>query len=221
MAAKNSILYIAEVEFPKADLEPFIEWYAYRHVADLFKAGFNSCASYGAVVGGMNVFDIYDLDSPDVFDTPAYRDMGSKDPYDARIMRNATAEAATVYTQRIALPAAGGAAIPMLDCDWLSMIRFEAAAASDQQIFAWLSEVEGPRLKKLGAKGVRFAYRSSNHPRVHSDRPRCVALAEWDERPSDAATDTGALTKQFGAAVSKVDLYVGQRLYPWPNKPAR
>jgi hypothetical protein len=219
MAVANSILYIAEVDFPEADLKPFIEWYAYRHVADLFKAGFKSCASYGAVEGGMNVFDIYDLDSPDVFNIPAYRDMASKDPYDAHVMRNEIKEAATVYSQRIVPPTDAAGTIPMLDADWISMIRFEAPASADKDVISWLNDVEGPRLKKLGAAMIRFAYRSSDHPRVPSHRPRCLALAEWSERPAPAAASIDPLTKRFGSAVSNVDLYVGHRLYPWPNKP--
>jgi hypothetical protein len=219
MAIANSILYIAEVEFPEADLKPFIEWYAYRHVADLFKAGFSSCASYGAVEGGMNVFDIYDLDGPDVFTKPAYRDMASKDPYDAHVMRNAVREAATIYSQRIVPPIDHAGTIPMLDADWISIVRFEASPSADHDIVAWLNEIEGPRLRKLGAARIRFAYRSSDHPSVPSHRPRCLALAEWSERPLSAAASVDSLTKRFGHAVNNVDLYVGNRLYPWPNKP--
>jgi hypothetical protein len=222
MTAPNSILYTAEVDFLPQDQRSYadwLEWYAFRHVADLFQAGFKSCASYRAVQGGMTVFDIYDLDSADVFETAFYRDMASRDPYDAAMMRPAVREAATVYKQRVIAPADAAGAIPLLNADWLAVLRFEAAPSEDASLTAWLESVEGPRVMGLGASRVRFACRSSNHPKVPTHRPRCLTLVEWPEQPAAHALGADPLKKRFGDAVKNIDLYVGQRAYPWPNKP--
>ncbi|MGE0119891.1 MAG: hypothetical protein AB7S71_11060 [Dongiaceae bacterium] len=215
--ATNTLLYTAEVDFPNAaDLDPFVEWYAYRHAPDLFKLGFKSCASYRAVEGGMNIMDIYDMDSSAVFESTGYCDMSAvKDPYVKSIMRNARREAATIYTQRVVHPK-NTVAIPLLDADWILMLRFEALAAADREIIGWLSDEEGPRQAKLGATCLRYGWRSYDHPVLPTHRPRCILLAEWPTRPE---TRLKELEEKFGDKVSPPEIYVGYRLYPWADRP--
>lgn len=215
--ATNTLLYTAEVDFPNAaDLDLFVGWYAYRHAPDLFKLGFKSCASYRAVEGGMNIMDIYDMDSSDVFEAAGYRDMSAvKDPYVASIMRNARREAATIYTQRLVHPK-NADLIPLLDADWVLMLRFEAAPAADRDIIGWLEDEEGPRQAALGATCLRYGWRSYNHPVLPTHRPRCILLVEWPTRPE---TRLEGLNKRFGDKVGRSEAYVGYRLYPWADRP--
>jgi len=212
----NRLLYTAEVEFPDTDLQPFVEWFAFRHAPDLFKLGFKSCASYRAVEGGMNIMDIYDMDGSDVFESVPYREMSaSKDPYVNGVMRTAIREAATIYTQRIVQPK-GMTAIPLLDADWITMVRFDATAAADEEIIGWLGEKEGPLQAGMGAARIRYGWRSYDHPVLPTPRPRCILLAEWAKRPE---VRFDALKKRFSQQVSAVEVYVGYRLYPWADRP--
>jgi hypothetical protein len=217
--ATNTLLYTAEVDFPNpADLDPFVEWYAYRHAPDLFKLGFKSCASYRAVEGGMNIMDIYDMDGSEVFESAGYRDMSAvKDPYVASIMRNARREAATIYTQRV-VHSKDAKEIPLLDADWVSMLRFELAPSADADIIGWLEDEEGPRQAVLGATCVRYGWRSYSHPVLPTHRPRCILLAEWPTRPGARLEE---LKKTFGDRVSASEVYIGYRLYPWPDRPLK
>ena len=147
---------------------------------------------------------------------PAYRDMSAvKDPYVASIMRNARREAATIYTQRVVHPKSTKA-IPLLDADWVSMLRFELAPGADDDIIRWLEDEEGPRQAGLGATCLRYGWRSYNHPVLPTHRPRCILLTEWPTRPGAPLRE---LKERFGDRVSASEVYIGYRLYPWADRP--
>jgi hypothetical protein len=78
-----NILYTAEMDLPDTDIEAFLAWYAFRHAADLYQAGFQVCTCYRAIEGDMNILDLYEATSPDVFSTPEYRGIMANDPYAA------------------------------------------------------------------------------------------------------------------------------------------
>lgn len=211
--AKNTFLYTAELDFPVADRDRFVEWFAYRHAPDLFRLGMKSCASYRAVEGGLDILDVYDMDDTQLFGRPEYPHMRVRDPYDADATRTVIREAATIYTQRVVMPAADE--IPVLDADWISMLRFEAEPKHDEDIVAWLLSAEGPRQLALGASRLRYGFRSYDHPTLPTHRPRCFALAEWPHHPP---TDFVILTQLFADRAHSFDFYVGQRRYPWPDE---
>jgi hypothetical protein len=216
----HPIIYTAELDYPQADLAHFADWYAYRHAPNLYEAGFRTCTCYRAVTGGMDVIDIYEAESAAVFDAPRYRAMGPKDPYVAEILTKRLDKAHTVYDQLLIAPPAPPGETPALDADWISLIRFAAATATDDRIAAWLGDGETARLFALGAKRLRFAQRTGDHPVYTTHRPRCLFLIEWPERPPRDADTQRRMSERFGNEISDVDTFVGYRLYPWPDKPA-
>ncbi len=215
----GTTLYIVELEMPPAHIDEFTEWFAFRHAVDLFKSGFQNCSCYRAVEGGMNLCDIYELASPEIFWTDAYQNVRKNDPHDG-ILQKRTDHTASIYTQRRVDGSPVGAAMEMLDADWVSMIRFDASAAAEAKLIAWIEGSEWPRLSAAGATRLRFGARSSDHPLAGpSKRPRCVMLAEWNQRPGNAAEIVARLKQQFADDLSGLDAYVGYRIYPWANKP--
>ena len=90
------------MDLPDADIEAFLNRYAFRHAADLYQVGFKVCTCYRAVEGDMNILDLYEAPSPDVFTSPEYRRMMPKDPYAAELMVRRRNKAHTVYSQRYA-----------------------------------------------------------------------------------------------------------------------
>ena len=82
----GEILYTAENEQPSDSLDKFMEWYAWRHVPDVYRLGFLTCASYRAVEGGFNVLGIYELKSVSIFETPGYKNVQPKDNYQPPIV---------------------------------------------------------------------------------------------------------------------------------------
>ena len=52
------LLYAAELDLPEEDVEPFLQWYAYRHAPDVYQVGLQSCTCYRVLGGGMNLFDL-------------------------------------------------------------------------------------------------------------------------------------------------------------------
>jgi len=204
---------------PEAHIGEFIEWFAFRHAVDLFKAGFHNCSCYRAVEGGMNLCDIYELPCPDIFWTTAYKNVGARDPHNA-IIQKRTGHSASIYTQSRIDGAQAGAGMEMLDADWISMIRFDAAARVEEQVAAWFQNSEWPLLSAAGALRLRFGVHSVDHPVAGpSKRPRCIVVAEWKERPGKAADIAARVDTRFGGDVSRVDAYVGYRIYPWANTP--
>jgi len=92
----TALLYTAELDLADADVRPFLDWYAYRHVPDLFPLGFVSCACYRTSGADMNLFDIYEIPSHEVFSAPGYRRMNERDPYAARILEKRRNKAHTI-----------------------------------------------------------------------------------------------------------------------------
>jgi hypothetical protein len=46
-----------------------------------------------------------------------------------------------------------------------------------------------------------------------------MLLAEWQARPPAAAGLAAWLAAALGGAPAGLDVFVGQRLYPWPDHP--
>lgn len=213
-------LYTAENEYAPELLHEFGEWYAFRHAPDIFRLGFHSASSYRAVEGGLNVFGIYEIPSPDIFLTPEYRAIGSRDPHrDRIIVGRVSARAHTTYEQHALWPEAGGTPA-RLDADWISVIRFEAEPASDDALAGFFRSGEGERLGRQGARRMRFGRRKGERPGSVTDRPSCIAVAEWPGRPEPGAATWKGLTDAFGDRLSRISYYTGYRAYPWRDDPA-
>jgi hypothetical protein len=208
------ILYTAELDLPDEDIPTFTDWYAGRHAPDLYQAGFTVCTCYRAVCGGMKLIDFYEAPDWQIFESPAYRQIGSRDVYGPPLMAKRQDKAHTVYGYRAST--AGADASP-LDADWIAFARFAATPQAVGKLAEALAGAAGAALIAAGARRVRLAERGRDHPRNPTYRPGCILLAEWDQAPADDA-DVG----RFVAAhvdTSGLDSFVGYRLYPWPTVP--
>ncbi len=206
------ILYTAELDLAEPDIEPFLQWYAYRHAPDVYQVGLLTCSCYRVSGGDMNLFDLYEMPDWNLFETARYNEMPGRDPYMAPLMEKRRNKAHTLYDQRLLLPATDG---PCLDADWLGVARFAAPAEADAAIVASLTAAF-PRLAAAGVKRLRYGTRGKDHPRNPTFRPRCMLVLEWAARPSIDAT--GLLGAVGG--VSAMAGFTGHRVYPWPNRPA-
>lgn len=212
-------LYTAENEYAPEFLHEFGHWYANRHAPDVFRLGFQSAASYRAVEGGLNVFGIYEIPSPDIFLTPDYKSIGGLDPHRAAVIEGRVSRRAyTLYEQRLLHPAGGGGDVPRLNADWLSVLRFAAQDAVDPEI-ARAVEAEGVLPASAGLMRVRFGRRKGERPDSVTDRPSCILVAEFASRPDEGAATWLPLTERFEGSFSNVMYYTGYRAYPWRNDP--
>src|SRR5215207_4110066 len=102
------ILYAAELALGEEDVRPFLDWYAYRHVPDLFACGFSVCSCYRAIEGDMKFLDLYKLPGRDVLAQPGYTRLGSRDGYAAAVLDKRIDKSNTLYLQRAVAPAGFG-----------------------------------------------------------------------------------------------------------------
>src|SRR5690606_35392384 len=94
------LLYTAELDLADGDIEPFLQWYAYRHAPDVYQVGIRTCTCYRVSGGDMNLFDLYELPDWALFETERYRGMADRDPYMAPLMQKRRNKAHTIYDQR-------------------------------------------------------------------------------------------------------------------------
>jgi hypothetical protein len=208
----SSLLYTAELSLDPEDRHAFLQWYAYKHAPDLFPIGFQSCACYEAVMGDMTYFDIYEIPSREIFNSPGYRRMNELDVYAVDILAKRRDKAHTLYQHQY-LYSRNGKTGP-IDADWLTVFRFDTDAA-DADLNGALDK-EARRLAGLGATNVRMAIRTQDHPIYTTHRPRCMLLAEWSADPG-ADTLFKFLEEQFSGKMSATVKLVGKRVFPWPN----
>ncbi|CAN5788898.1 hypothetical protein BH09PSE5_BH09PSE5_38520 [soil metagenome] len=214
------LLYTAEVDYPEQHHPMFTQWFANRHAPDLLRAGFRTAASYRAVSGGLKVLNVYELAGPDLFKSAQYKGMSAKDPYgDAvRATSNGQQRAQTVYRQRMVAPRPSDESWPLIDADWIWLLRFSVREMQDAALVGWLEVNAQTKLVMLGAKRIRFASRTEDVVGAGTFRPGCAVLVEWSKQPS-AHVDAGLLFNQdLAARVTEIEHYSGHRVYPWPDK---
>ena len=214
----SKILYSAELELPEEDIPAFNAWFAGRHAADLYQAGFDVCTCYRAVRGGMTLIDFYEAPDASLFEAEAYRKIGPADVYGPPLMAKRLDKAHTVYTYRAGAPAGAAAdsAAPF-HADWVAFARFAASPTDATRLAAAIEGAAGERLIAAGVRRVRLAERGPDHPRNPTHRPAYIVIAEWDDEPPDAADIGRFVTSQI--STSGLDSFVGYRIYPWPDKP--
>lgn len=209
------LLYTAELDLAEADIEPFLQWYAYRHAPDVFRAGFHTCACYRVDDPGMNLFDLYEIPSWNLFETAWYRGMGGRDPYMAALMAKRRNKAHTVYEQRAIAPNAPG---PCLDADWVSIFRFAVDDETfDDAIVAALTRHQ-PLMAASGLKRIRYATRGQDHPTNPTFRPGGMVVAEWSDKPPADCGIPDVLHAAAGEAISDDSAVTGYRVYPWRDR---
>ncbi len=210
-------LYTSELDLPEEYIKPFFDWYAYRHAPDIYQIGFEICTSYRAIEGDMSIFDLYEINTVDVFDTAKYRAVSANDPYSGPLLANRKAKAHSIYSQLYVAPEPEDSR-PLLNSDWIRVDRFDAPQTDLQALLDYLDAGEAERVLLAGAKRVRLARRTKAGPKHVSHRPPYMVLSEWPERP--ALSDIGAaLAKRFANDVCDQSTFVGYRLYPWADRP--
>lgn len=210
-------LYTSELDLAEEYIKPFSDWYACRHAPDIYQIGFEVCTSYRAIEGDMAIFDLYEINTVDVFDTAKYRAISANDPYSEPLLANRRAKAHSIYTQIHVSPEPEDMR-PLLNCDWIRVDRFDARATGQEALADYLEEGEAERILLAGAKRVRLAVRTKAGPKHVSHRPPYIVMSEWAQKP--AVSDIGRrLAKRFGDDITDQSAFVGYRLYPWPDKP--
>jgi hypothetical protein len=210
-------LYTSELDLPEEHIKSFFDWYAYRHAPDIYQIGFEVCTSYRAIEGDMAIFDLYEINTVDVFDTAKYRAVSANDPYSGRLLANRKAKAHSIYSQLYVAPEPEDMR-PLLNCDWLRVDRFGAGEITSDMLSAYLDGGEAERILLAGAKRIRLATRTKAGPKHVSHRPPYMLLSEWAEKP--AIADVGMrLATRFGSSISDQSAFVGYRLYPWADRP--
>lgn len=213
------IFYTAEVEFPGAGVEEFIDWFSGRHAADLFKAGFATCACYRALEGEYTILDVYQAASWDIFTTEEYAAC-SRDSYAGAILTRARGHQNTVY-EYLPLPVeAAGDPLAPIDADWFSSIRFDVDPEAEDRLAAALAEHEAPRLRSQGAEIIRLVRRTRDRPAAApSQRPRCALTVEWRNEPPTLESLLRGLDRFLPQPLGARDGFVGVRVFPWPDRP--
>lgn len=210
-------LYTSELDLPEEHIKPFFDWYAYRHAPDIYQIGFEVCTSYRAIEGDMAIFDLYEINTVDVFDTAKYRAVSANDPYSGPLLANRKAKAHSIYSQLYVAPEPEDTR-PLLNCDWLRVDRFNAGEVTSDAISEYLNSGEAERILLAGAKRIRLAMRTKAGPKHVSHRPPYMLLSEWADKP--AVADIGTrLATTFGNSISDQSVFVGYRLYPWADRP--
>src|SRR5436190_2733060 len=210
-------LYTSELDLDEQHIKPFFEWYAYRHAPDIYQIGFEVCTSYRAIEGDMAIFDLYEINTADGFETAKYRALSVNDPYSATLLANRKAKAHSIYSQLYVAPEPEDTR-PLLNCDWLRVDRFNTVNTSNNALADYLDAGEAERILLSGAKRIRLAARTKAGPKHVSDRPTFMVLSEWVDKPPIADIGT-RLAKRFGNDVSDQSVFVGYRMYPWPDRP--
>ena len=210
-------LYTSELDLAEEQIKPFFDWYAYRHAPDIYQIGFEICTSYRAIEGDMAIFDLYEINTVDVFDTAKYRAVSANDPYSSSLLANRKAKAHSIYSQLYVAPEPEDTR-PLLNCDWIRIDRFNASETDSSALCDYLDSGESERILLAGAKRVRLARRTKAGSKHVSHRPSYMVMSEWADRP--AIADIGQrLATRFGNDISDQSVFVGYRMYPWADRP--
>jgi hypothetical protein len=217
----DPIFYLSELEFAPEAVAPFMHWYAWRHAPDIFKAGFETCASYVRLEGAPAVVDVYQGPTWDLFLGAGYQ-ARAKDPYSREILKARLGGPNTIYGYTAYAGPAGSSELTKIDCDWMSLLRFDADDPAERAVVAWLPE-ELRRLTPAGARTLRLVHRTKDHPTLApSTRPRLALFAEWDQPPLPPADLLAAIGRVLGRDLAPDAGFTGLRAYPWPDHaPAR
>ncbi len=99
----------------------------------------------------MAIFDLYEINTVDVFDTAKYRAVSANDPYSGALLANRKAKAHSIYAQLYVAPEPEDLR-PLLNCDWLRVDRFNTVDTSADGICDYLDAGESERILLAGAK---------------------------------------------------------------------
>ena len=194
----------------------FNAWYDREHVFERVGVpGFRSGRRYRAVSGSPRYLAIYQLDSPAVLDSPAYRQcLERPTDWTRRIMRHFRSSTRAVLTERLRLGTGRGGTVATL--------RISLRASSGDALPEWLTESALPAAAEMpGIVCARLWLRadeagsgSSVESRLRTDPDRTVDCAVVIEGTSTAAVRTAcsaalgtAELRRQGAAQVRIGVY--------------
>jgi hypothetical protein len=197
-------VYLARMDVEQADLPFFMNWYEHKHGPDLIGAGFYSAQAYHSVVGEPLVCNVYEIESSEIFYTPAYQSARTpeRDPDRPRILEGVSNRSNTVYEQvmtiGVTLPDVSwqvGSRLGRIEAPVITTARFETPEEDDEAVVEWCRRVEFPRLEARSAfRAARLCRQAGRlHPANPSDQPRWMLLVEWQDE--GAAESDGALSE--------------------------
>jgi hypothetical protein len=218
------VLYTARSDVAEADLPRVEAWYANRHGPDLIRAGFYTATVYYSEIGAPLVMNLYEVPSPEIFTTPAYREVAARDTEGPAIIALLTSRSNTMYDQvvTVGVPpverdwAAGGRA-GAVDAEALTTVRFDLPEADEPALLRWYQDHEFPRLRRRrGFRAGRLCRRGPPHPVAASHDPRWLVVNEWTslaEALDDGSADeaTGRHADHLGDRLGRLAYNVGRR----------
>ena len=158
---KGSGLLMVWAEVPADKEAEFNRWYNEEHVAErLAVPGFLNAARYEAVKGGPKHLAVYELESPAVLDSPAYKQvLANPTPWTKRCSPDVigTTFIRNVYTL-IHPRALGPAAVASDMAPALQLGRMDVPAEVDAEFNEWYNTVYVPNYEKVPGviRGRRF-----------------------------------------------------------------
>ena len=170
------------------------------------------------VVGEDNVVDVYQIHGVEVFSSPSYRDIATKDPERAAVLARVHDVSYTVYEQiaTIGLPEPGdwdrGERRGGIGQPCLTRLCFDAADAAAEQLRRWFRDQVAPRLGSLpGFRVSRLCRQSGRHPAARETLPEWAIVSEWGN--DRAAAREGAPADVVGWYRASSPAEIGQPLY--------
>jgi len=197
-------VYLARMDVEEADLPFFTDWYEHKHGPDLIAAGFYSAQAYHSAVGEPLVCNVYEIESSEIFYSPAYQAARTpeRDPDRPRILAGVSNRSNTVYEQvltiGVTLPEVSwqaGSRLGQIDAPVITTARFETPQEDDGAVVEWCRRVGFPRLEtRSGFRAGRLCRQAGRlHPANPSDQPRWMLFVEWQDE--EAAESDGLLSE--------------------------
>jgi hypothetical protein len=219
-------LYTARSDVDPAHQARVDDWYARRHAPDLIAAGFYTAQVYHSTVGTPLVCNLYEIPGPELFQTPAYRDVAVRDTEGPAVIALLGSRSNTVYEQVLTagVPedgedwAAGGRA-GAVDAPALTTLRFDLPPAAAGALREWYAGVEFSRLRdRPGFKAGRLCRRGPPHPTAASRDPEWLVVNEWHslgDALADGPPEAAAARHRegLGAGLAALAYNVGHRRF--------
>ena len=169
------VLYVVCGAMDEDYLPVFYEWYARKHAPDVIALGFWSARSYLGVDSSHNVWDLYEIAGPDVFDRPEYAAMSRGDPAVAEALAHFGQRTVTLYDQ----VSIEGAKAPLTG-PALTAVRFDRDG-EDAVAAEHATAVVRPLVRSPGFVCARLYRRSERqHPWWPTSEPEWCAVVEWE-----------------------------------------
>lgn len=220
------IFYIVELDFPEGHAEEsfpgFYSWYASVHSPHLYEGGFTVCTSYKRTEGAMQMVDIYQANSWDIFTSgpfARYLEVAARDPWRPDYIGK-TPNTRTPYhhvawrgqdMEEMARP---------LEADWVAVWRFDADANLIAEVAKWMAASGETLFRDAGATDIRLLVKTRESPTGSSIRPGGAICIGCPRKPDSGLGVSAKFPDLLKAAIGDTPGFVGWRTFPWPDDAA-